>query len=134
MNNTQPTAPAGAAPPSPDLMTHLFADMVVQHSNMALMFLGQMAHPETGQTFKDMDAARLFIDQLEMLEVKTKGNLTAEESGLLKQSLMALRLAFVEAVRAGTPQEGQEASPPPANAPAPADTDEEHRRKFSKKY
>src|SRR5215472_1920885 len=76
----------------------LFGHLVIQQSNMAMMMLGKVAHPETGEVVQNLDAAKLFIDQLEMLEEKTKGNLSKEESSLLKQSLMALRLAFVEAV------------------------------------
>ena len=121
----------------------LFGHLVVQQSNMAQMLMGKVAHPETGQTFKDLDAARLFIDQLEMIEVKTKGNLTPEESGLLKQSLMALRLAFVEAVDSSPSGSVKSPGPTPAPQPAPESpvanpvmggSAEEHRAKFSKKY
>src|SRR5215472_13671572 len=86
-----------------DAGSALFAQLVVQQANMAMMLLGKVPHPETGQTVKDTEAARLFIDQLEMLETKTKGNLTKEESSLLKQSLMSLRLAFVDAVNSPEP-------------------------------
>src|SRR5678810_906781 len=88
-----------------EMMTALFAQLVIQQSNMAMMLLGKVAHPETGQVHKDVESARLFIDQLEMLEAKTKGNLSKEESALLKQSLMTLRLAFVEAVEPGKPEQ-----------------------------
>src|SRR5947209_4588429 len=124
-----------------------FAQLVMQQSNMALMLLGKVAHPETGQVVKDVEAARLFIDQLEMLETKTKGNLNKEETALLKQSLMTLRLAFVDAVEAPAPSaSGQrEKSSSPAAAQATpqekpaiergpgATDDEEHRKKFTKK-
>ena len=134
------------------MMSALFANMVLQQTNMASMFLGKMRHPETGQTVKDLEAARMFIDQLEMLEVKTQGNLSKEEASLLKESLMSLRLAFVEAVEKG---ETPPASPPPASAsPAaaatsetgtasrsgqspenqPAAGDDESKKKFVKKY
>jgi hypothetical protein len=86
--------------------------MILQLSNMAMMVLGKVPDPRSGQTFRDLEAAQLFIDQLEALEVKTKGNLTKEEEGLLKQTLMALRLAFVEAVESPAPAgKTAEASP-----------------------
>lgn len=119
------------------MFSALFAQLVMQQANMATMLLGKMAHPETGQLMKDIEAARLFIDQLEMLEVKTKGNLTKEESNLLKQSLMGLRLAFVEAVESPKPQTGAEAKEAPLQTPKPegqSAEQEEHRKKFSKKY
>ena len=130
-----------------DMMSALFAQLIIQQTNLAMMLLGKVAHPETGQVHKDIDSARLFIDQLEMLEVKTKGNLTREESGLLKQSLMNLRLAFVEAVdepakgssepaNAGTnaPSSQTASSPGSTTGPAASAEEDEHRKKFSKKY
>jgi hypothetical protein len=126
-----------------DRMSALFAQLILQQTNMAMMLLGKVAHPETGQTYKDIEAARLFIDQLEMIETKTKSNLTKEESGLLKQSLMNLRLAFVDAVNSPDPQNRPEAVPAAAStarasagsttAPSTS-TEDEHRKKFSKKY
>jgi hypothetical protein len=109
--------------------------MVMQQSNLAMMMLGKTAHPETGKPIRDLEAARLFIDQLEMLEAKTKGNLTKEEAALLKQNLMSLRLAFVEAVEQGgdspAPAEPVKPEPLPSEPPPPA---EESHKKFSKKY
>jgi hypothetical protein len=131
-----------------ELMSALFATMVVQQTNMALVFLGKVPHPESGQPVQDMDAARMFIDQLEMIEFKTRGNLDKDEDQLLKQSLMNLRLAFVEAVEKGpqSTSSPSESSPSaPATSPSPSrgaaqpiisgepDADES-RKRFTKKY
>jgi hypothetical protein len=136
---------------SPDeIRSALFAHMIMQQSSMAMMLLGKTPNPETGQVVRDLEAARFFIDLLEMLEFKTKGNLNPEETALLKRSLMSLRMAFVESVDAA-PTKPAEAQPAPAAppagaapaaepnaakpaAPAAAPTEEEHRTKFSKKY
>ena len=148
--NSSPAAERGASAEfnRDEIHAALFAQMILQQSNLALMLLGRAPHPETGQAVRDLEAAKLFIDQLEMLEVKTKGNLNPQESALLKQSLMTLHLAFVEAVNA------PETPPPPAKpAAAPAEKDspatenktapaeaagavseEESRKRFSKKY
>src|SRR3974377_298546 len=98
MSEGQATERQAAGMSASEMHSALFAQLVLQKANMASMLLGKVPHPETGEVIKDMDAARLFIDQLEMLEAKTKGNLTKEEGALLKQSLMSLRLAYVEAV------------------------------------
>lgn len=116
-----------------EMQTALFAQLVMQQTNMAMMLMGKFPHPESGEVTRDVDAARLFIDQLEMLEVKTKGNLTKEEAALLKQSLMNLRLTFVEAVESPAEKQPSPKSVPQESAPAkPAE--EEHQKKFSKKY
>jgi hypothetical protein len=140
-----------------EIMSALFANMVIQQTNMAMMMLGKVAHPETGQFMQDIDTAKMFIDQLEMLEAKTKGNLTKQEEGLMKQALGALHMAFVESVEApagGPPPElhEEEAEAPAADtgaapevqrpAAAPGITSaepttpphDESRKKFSKKY
>jgi hypothetical protein len=129
-----------------EIVSALFANMIVQNTNMALIFLGHAPHPQTGQKQIDLDNARYFIDQLEMIEVKTKGNLDKQEEGLLKQSLTSLRMAFVEAVQKESAQPAQTSAAPaevkeeakPANAPAAEASaekqDDESKKKFSKKY
>ena len=98
-------------PTRDEMMSALFAHTVLQQTNMAMMMLGKVAHPETGKTIQDLEAARVFIDQLEMLQIKTKGNLSKEEENLLKQSLMSLQMTFVE-----TASEAEK--PKPAEKPA----------------
>jgi hypothetical protein len=128
-------------PISRDEMTSaLFAQLVIQQSNMAMLLMGKVPHPQTGQTVRDIEAARLFIDQLEMLETKTKGNLTKEEAHLLQQSLLSLRMAFVEAVESPAAEAKKPEPAAPAavenktEAPAQPATDEESKKKFTKKY
>ena len=80
----------------------------------------------------------MFIDQLEMIEAKTKGNLSKEEDALLKHTLMTLRLSFVEAVESKEKQPAKnDPQPTPSATPAPeasSSTEEESKKKFSKKY
>src|ERR1041384_4958610 len=86
------------------IMAAIFANMVMQIAQMAAMFLGRVPHPQTGQPVKDLESAQMFIDQLEMLAYKTRGNLDNDEKQLLQQNLVALRMAFVEELRkAGIP-------------------------------
>jgi hypothetical protein len=134
-----------------EMMSALFAHLVIQNTNMALMFVGKVPNPQTNERVYDIEAARMFIDQLEMLDVKTKGNLSREEEKLLQQSLTHLRLTFVDAVN--NPPREENATPsatgptgapaPETAAPAPADTiqpagdtmgDADARKKFTKKY
>jgi hypothetical protein len=122
-----------------EMMSALFAQLVIQQANMAMLLLGKVPHPQTGETVRDLEAARLFIDQLEMLEAKTKGNLNKEEGQLLKQSLMSLRMAFVDAVQSPPPEKKpDEVTPPPpenkieAGGESAADADS--KKKFTKKY
>ncbi len=124
--STPTSAPenAGAADRE-QLMSAMFAGLVMQHTNMALIFLGHAPNPQTGKKAQDLEHARYFIDQLEMLEVKTKGNLSKQEEGILKQSLTNLRLAFVEAANHPAPAVAEPAPAPAAESPVAPPTDEE---------
>ena len=148
--NMQQQPDDGREPTAEEIMAALFANMVIQNTNMALMFLGKVPHPQTGQPIHDLESAQMFIDQLEMLAYKTRNNLSKEEEQLLKQSLMSLRMAFVEEARkAGvtppeeltrpeTPAPPQTSAPPPsepaAETPPAAAAEEESRKRFTKKY
>ena len=122
-----------------DFMAALFGNMVLQQANMAMMFLGRVPHPESGEQVRNLEMAQMFIDQLEMLESKTKNNLSRQEEGLLKQSLMTVRLAYVEEANKGgksAPEKTQtpETQPQAQQAPSESEPNEETRKKFTKKY
>ncbi|MEX0712098.1 MAG: DUF1844 domain-containing protein [Pirellulales bacterium] len=100
-------AAAGEIPPAslPVLLTTL--------ATQAMVALGQIAHPLTGKAEIDLAEARHFIDTLEMLEQKTAGNRTQQESLLLESLLHELRLAYI-AVQKRAAASGQSGERPPA--------------------
>jgi hypothetical protein len=107
-----------------------FLDMVSLFGSQAMMALGKLANPATGKAEKNLDAARLFIDMLEMIERKTRGNLTGDEAKVLHSSLADLRIMFVEESKAPA-----EAPTPAESAPAPSPPPEEESKvKFHKSY
>jgi hypothetical protein len=81
-----------------EIMSDLLAGMAMQLATTALIFLGQIPHPETNETVVDLEAAKLFIDQLEMLEFKTRGNLDAKETKIIREGISAATTAFVQAI------------------------------------
>ena len=82
-------------------MTQRFIEFVMMHAQNAALFLGQIPNPKTGEAEINLDLARMFIDQLEMIQEKTRGNLTNEEAMVLRNALSNLQMAYVEA--AGEP-------------------------------
>ena len=82
-----------------------FLDLVGLFSTQGMMALGKLANPATGKSEKNLPAARLFIDMLDMLERKTTGNLTPDETKILRSSLTDLRLMFVEEAKSETKPE-----------------------------
>ena len=80
-------------PPLPEIN---FATFVVSLNASALLNLGAIEDPATGQTNKNLPMAKQTIDILSMLEEKTAGNLTTEETNLLKNILYDLRIIYVK--------------------------------------
>jgi hypothetical protein len=106
-----------------------FLDMVGLFGTQAMIALGKLANPATGKAEKNLPAARLFIDTLEMLESKTKGNLNSDETKVLQATLTDLRLMFVE--EAKSPRAPEKAPEPAKPAEGAAD---DPKVKFRKSY
>ena len=118
-------------------MTRRFIEFVLMQAQQIALMLGQIPGPDGKPMEPNLPVARIFIDQLEMIREKTRGNLSKEEEDVLTKVLADLQLAFVEAgharpaaaasASAGTP------SPAPADAPQPS-AEDEGKKKFTKSY
>lgn len=84
--------PEQGEPEPPNTLFTSFLDSLIVNAYMAL---GLVRHPYRDDAEIDVQGARQMIDVIEMLAVKTKGNLTTEESEYLKAHLAELKLAFV---------------------------------------
>ena len=94
---------AAAAPEPPEAAGEPrteFARIVSSLATTAYSALGLLADPAAGGRHRDLAVARQMIDWLAVLEQKTRGNLSFEESDLLSRVLYELRLAYVEVGRA----------------------------------
>lgn len=72
-----------------------FTMLINAMAEPALLFLGEIPHPGTGQPEVDLERARIQIDMLDLLRVKCRGNLTPAEEGLLDRVLYQLRMLYV---------------------------------------
>ncbi len=72
-----------------------FSTFILSLASSALMQLGEVPNPETGQMEEHLELARHTIDVLEMLHCKTKGCLEHEEELLLKDVLYEVRMKYV---------------------------------------
>jgi hypothetical protein len=132
-------------------LSQRFIEFVIMHAQNAALFLGQIPNPKSGEPEVNLDLARMFIDQLAMIQEKTRGNLTTEEAKVLSNALSNLQMAYVEIAKEqphGTAQPGApEAAPQPEPAEEPsaaklepsapvtsAEPETESRKKFTKSY
>ena len=115
-------------------MTRRFIEFVLMQAQQIALMLGQIPGPDGKPMEPNLPVARIFIDQLEMIREKTRGNLTTEESDVLNKVLADLQLAFVEAGNANAaPAPAAETPQAEAKAEAPAEEDE-GKKKFTKSY
>ena len=76
-----------------------FSTFVIGLSTQALMHLGEISNPMSGQVEIDVPTAKQMIDILGLLKEKTRGNLNANEDQLMEDILFDLRMKYVEAVK-----------------------------------
>ena len=128
-------------------MAQRFIEFVMMQAQNAMLFLGQIPHPQSGKPELNLDVAKMFIDQLVMVREKTRGNLNSDEAGVLNNTISSLQMAFVELSQkqgGGKPeaipaqpgnvpesQAGQAAAQEPVQSPPPV---EESKKKFTKSY
>lgn len=72
-----------------------FATFVLSINSSALVQLGLIEDPASGQKTKNLPMAKQTIDLLAMLEEKTRGNLNSDEENILKSILYELRMIYV---------------------------------------
>lgn len=137
-----------------------FVQFVMMQVQNIFYVLGRIPSPDGRPIPPNLEAAKLLIDQLEMIQEKTRSNLSAQESSILDDALKNVRLAFVE-VSGGTPASmmpksnlpefplDEEESDPAEPAPRPAEKpkpgtpspaaakpaeEQENKKKFTKTY
>ena len=78
------------------LPTLNFATFIFSLNSSALVQLGMIEDPMTGEKTKNLPLAKQTIDILSMLEEKTRGNLDVDEAAMLKNILYDLRILYVK--------------------------------------
>ena len=97
---TKTATDGGGAEPRRDrsAMPHIdFGTFVMSLAHSVLLHLGEIVVPGEAQERPNLALAKQTIDILGMLQEKTRGNLTSDETQLLEHLLFDLRLKFVDA-------------------------------------
>lgn len=77
-------------------MKPTFLLLIQMYNFEGMVALGKVLNPGTNQLSKSLEHAKYVIDVLEVLKEKTRGNLDAEESRFLDQTISSLKLNYVD--------------------------------------
>src|SRR5215470_15396084 len=105
---------------SEDRESELFQALAMNLFHAAWAALGKVPNPLNGKLERDLGAARMAIDALSALEVRSRGNRTEAENRLFDRALGDLRLNYLDEVRKGEYAKGDDAPAPPAGPEASA--------------
>ena len=104
-SSTGPSPPLGSSEPElvdgPESAAPSFFDLVAAVAQPIALYLGDVKMPD-GESMENLQLARMHIDLLEILQVKSAGNLTDQENGFLEDLLYQLRLRYVEKSKQGS--------------------------------
>ena len=92
-------APAQPAEPDsgqPAAETIDFISVLFSYVHTALIYLGDEEDPLQKGTSENLEGARQMIDILELMQQKTRGNLSANETRYLESALYDLRMRYVK--------------------------------------
>jgi hypothetical protein len=128
-------------------LSQRFIEFVMMQAQNAALFLGQIPNPKTGEGEVNLELAKMFIDQLAMIQEKTRGNLTNEEATVLRNTLSNLQMVYVEVAQHVSKGGTQPIPPAEEPKPEPAQPDSkpsmpvesspeggESKKKFTKSY
>ncbi len=82
--------------------TRKFVQFIMVQAQNILYVLGRIPTPEGERLPPNLQAAKMMIDHLDLIALKTQGNLNPQEEKILKEALQQVQMAFVEA-SGGTP-------------------------------
>jgi hypothetical protein len=76
----------------------LFMQLIIQNQQIAMMSMGKIKNPVTDRIDRNLEHAKIYIDTLDMLLAKTKGNLSEYEEKFLTETLKDLKLNYVDEI------------------------------------
>ena len=79
----------------------LFMQLIIQNQQIAMMAMGKIKNPVSNKIERNLEHAKIYIDTLDMLQAKTKGNLSDYEEKFLAETLKDLKLNYVDEMDKG---------------------------------
>ena len=74
----------------------LFIQFVMMQQQQALLAMGRHPHASPGSLPTNLKLAKIFIDQLSVIRMKTAGNLSPDETQVINSAIATLQAAYVD--------------------------------------
>jgi hypothetical protein len=78
-----------------------FVQLIITFQAAAMQQMGKLQNPITRKVERNLDQARSSIDMLEMLQDKTRNNLTENQQKFLEHTLYELRMNYLDEQKKG---------------------------------
>lgn len=109
-----------------------FVQLIITFQAAAMQQMGKLQNPITKKVERNLDQAQFSIDMLEMIQNKTKNNLSENETKFLEHTLYELRMNYLDEVKKDQqekkekePKQKEKAKEPPGPEESKANQDEE---------
>jgi hypothetical protein len=112
----------------PGLNEALFMGLVINLQSTAMIALGKLINPLTQSVDRNLDQARFTIDMLGMLEDKTNGNRTEEETRTLRRVITELRMNYLDEVEKDRQEQEKDKKGKPSGEKANENTQQNARK------
>jgi hypothetical protein len=89
-----------------------FVQLIITFQAAAMQQMGKLQNPLTQKVERNLDQARSSIDMLEMLQDKTRKNLTENEEKFLEHTLYELRMNYLDEVKKDRQEKEEKDSAP----------------------
>lgn len=113
----------------------LFVQLVLMFQAAAMQQMGKVQNPVTKNVERNLEQARFSIDMLEMIQKRTRNNLSESEGKFLEHALFELRMNYVDEMKIDQQKKDRKASAarePVEKKPQSDDSSREEEKKQEK--
>ena len=110
-----------------------FVQLIITFQAAAMQQMGKLQNPLTKKVERNLDQAQFSIDMLEMIQNKTKNNLSENEKKFLEHTLYELRMNYLDEVKKDQQEKKEKDTKPKEEAKEPPGVEESEAKQDEEK-
>ncbi len=110
-----------------------FVQLIITFQAAAMQQMGKLQNPITKKVERNLDQAQFSIDMLEMIQNKTKNNLSENEKKFLEHTLYELRMNYLDEVKKDQQEKKEKDTKPKEEAKEPPGVEESEAKQDEEK-